>query len=71
MREYNFPDRESHKTDHEKLGIIIEQLRDEYNKHGISSKFTDEVKSTLIQYWTEHIPKFDKPLAAFLKNEDN
>ena len=68
MHKYNFSGHNSHKTDHEKLGEIIERFKSGYEERGIYSGFTAEIKSALIKYWTDHIPNFDMPLAAFFKN---
>ena len=71
MLKYDYTDYKLHKTDHEKLTEIIEHIKDESNERGIYSGFTKNIKSVLFQYLTEHIPKFDKPLADFLRKSEN
>ena len=67
MLQYKYPDYKLHKAQHEKYIKVIETLKMEYDIQVLSPDFIRKIKTVLLSYLQNHIEKFDKPLADFLR----
>lgn len=68
MLENGYPKYELHKADHEKYVKVVGILENEFTTQGSSSDLAKKIETTLLHYWTEYVPTFDKPLAGFLRD---
>ena len=68
MLENGYPKYELHKADHEKYVKVVGLLENEFKAQASSSYLVKKIETALLHYWTEHVPKFDKPLAEFLRD---
>ena len=68
MLENGYPEYELHKADHEKYVKVVGILENEFTSQGSSEDLVKKIEATLLHYWTEHVPAFDKPLAEFLRD---
>ncbi|MCK4966430.1 hemerythrin family protein [bacterium] len=67
MLQYKYPDYKLHKAQHEKYINVIDSLKIEYDIQILSPDFEKKIKIVLLSYLRDHIEKFDKPLADFLR----
>ena len=67
MLQYKYPDYKLHKAQHEKYINVIDSLKIEYDIRILSPDFEKKIKIVLLSYLRDHIEKFDKPLADFLR----
>ena len=68
MLENGYSEYELHKAEHEKYVKVFEILENEYKEQVSSLDLVKKIETTLLHYWTEHVPTFDKPLAGFLRD---
>ncbi len=67
MLQYKYPDYKLHKAQHEKYINVIDSLKIEYDIKVLSPDFVKKIKTVLLSYLRDHIEKFDKSLADFLR----
>ena len=67
MLQYKYPHYKQHQTQHKNYTKVVESLTMEYEIQVFSADYVKKVKTVLYSYLQDHIIKFDKPLAIFLK----
>ena len=67
MIKYKYPHYKSHLAEHQKFDSVIEYLKLESELQSEPLDLVKKIKTVFERYWSDHIPKCDKPLAAFLQ----
>ncbi len=68
MQRYNYPRYAEHRQQHAKYELVIDNLKLEYDLNTDEVEFHKKIRTVLFRYWNDHIPGYDKPLAAFLSS---
>ncbi|MFC1836270.1 bacteriohemerythrin [Thermodesulfobacteriota bacterium] len=69
MRQYKYPEYDSHKKEHEELAAAVVKLKEQIAGEGIDSQTVIEVVKKLGEWTGQHIGKMDAALGAFLKDK--
>ena len=67
LKQYGYPDFESHKKQHEDLALRIEQIHERFMSG--DDLLTSEMLGFLVSWLKNHIAKVDKQYAPFLKSK--
>ena len=71
MIQYKYTDYKMHRAHHKNFIKVIESLIIEFELISPSSDLVKKIKIVLLSYFQNHITKFDKPLANFLRQCKN
>lgn len=66
MLQNNYPHYKQHNEQHKKYITIADNLEMEFELKNLAPDFEKKIEMVLTYYWTDHIQKFDIPLAHFL-----
>ena len=69
MMQYDYPATKLHKAKHTKYRSKLKELKVKYNVEGASNNFIREFQLGIIDWYKNHINKFDKEFAAYLKTK--
>lgn len=71
MLEFNYPEYNFHKIQHEHFIKKTQDLKSAFEKDGPSLSFTINVSSTVVNWLVNHIRTVDRELANFLRKQKN
>jgi hemerythrin len=71
MLDYNYPEYNFHKIQHEFFIKKAEELKNIFIKEGPSLSFTVTTSSTIVNWLTNHIRHVDGEMAKFLRKQSN
>jgi hemerythrin len=66
---YNYPERTSHKDNHEKFLKDLSKLRAQFNEEGTGVLFISTVNKAVLDWLIHHIGNSDKAFATFVKQQ--
>lgn len=69
MVKYDYPDYQSHKAQHTQFLSEFSDLKNKYEKDGVTSHLVVVVRNRVFDWLRNHIGKIDKALGGFLKNQ--
>lgn len=70
MRSRGYPQMPDHVEQHSAFIVRVRELKREYDETGASLQVITHLNDTLLQWFLQHIRKYDKAFAAFLRDAE-